>query len=203
MAPFLFAGLAMGLSAGFAPGPMLSLLLNQTLRHGTREGLKIACCPLLTDAPIIAASLLLTREAEAFGGWLGVVSLAGSVLVLYLAWKSFTALAPAPSGSPEAPHSILKGVAVNVLNPNPYLFWLTIGAPTFLKAWAVGPAAAIGFVAVFYGLLVGVKAALAWTVGRSRRFLGPRVYRTIMIGIGGLLVVFAGMLVRDGLRALL
>ena len=60
--PFLSAGLLLGLSGGLAPGPLLTLVASETLRHGARAGISVALAPLLTDAPIILATLwLLTR----------------------------------------------------------------------------------------------------------------------------------------------
>src|SRR6266550_2327590 len=41
----LASGVLLGLSAGLSPGPMLA----QTLRHGAREGCKIARAPLVTQ----------------------------------------------------------------------------------------------------------------------------------------------------------
>ena len=43
----LASGMLLGFSAGLSPGPMLTLVLAQTLRHGSREGCKIALTPLL------------------------------------------------------------------------------------------------------------------------------------------------------------
>jgi len=37
-------------------------VLAQTLRHGPREGCKIALTPLVTDAPIIALALALAAK---------------------------------------------------------------------------------------------------------------------------------------------
>ncbi len=54
----LAAGTVFGLSAGFAPGPLLTLVITQTLRHDIREGVKVAMAPLITDLPIILLSLL-------------------------------------------------------------------------------------------------------------------------------------------------
>jgi threonine/homoserine/homoserine lactone efflux protein len=45
-----------------APGLLLALLLAQTLRHGPREGCKIALSPLATDAPIIVVALVLSAS---------------------------------------------------------------------------------------------------------------------------------------------
>ncbi|HRY44622.1 MAG TPA: hypothetical protein P5164_11830, partial [Thermoanaerobaculia bacterium] len=32
-----------------------------------------------------------------------------------------------------APQSLRKGVIVNLLSPNPYLFWMTVGAPAMRR----------------------------------------------------------------------
>ena len=42
----LTSGVLLGFSVGLSPGPMLALVLAQTLRHGSREGCKIALTPL-------------------------------------------------------------------------------------------------------------------------------------------------------------
>ena len=54
--PFLFAGLVLGLSGGLVPGPLLTLVASETLRHGAAAGIRVALAPLLTDAPIILAT---------------------------------------------------------------------------------------------------------------------------------------------------
>jgi len=71
----LLAGIVMGLTAGFSPGPLSTLVITQTLRHGLKEGVKVAVAPLMTDLPIIAASLLLLSRAAHNENILGVISL--------------------------------------------------------------------------------------------------------------------------------
>ena len=66
MAFFLSAGVVMGLSAGFSPGPLLALVLSHTVRYGVREGVKIALAPLLTDLPIILVSMLVLTKLSNF-----------------------------------------------------------------------------------------------------------------------------------------
>ena len=51
----LTAGILLGLSAGFAPGPLLTLVIAQTLKHNVREGIKVALAPLISDFPIKSA----------------------------------------------------------------------------------------------------------------------------------------------------
>jgi threonine/homoserine/homoserine lactone efflux protein len=36
------------------------------------------------------------------------------------------------------PKSLTKGILANALSPHPYLFWLSVGAPTMSKAISVG-----------------------------------------------------------------
>ncbi|MBA4395120.1 MAG: hypothetical protein C0407_16340, partial [Desulfobacca sp.] len=96
-----------------------------------------------------------------------------------------------------------KGALVNALSPHPYIFWLTVGAPIILKAWSDGPFTAILFVVAFLGCLVGAKVSLAIVSGKSRHLLSDSLYRAVMRVLGVLLVVFAFLLLKDGLDLLL
>lgn len=85
----LATGVLLGLSCGLAPGPLLALVLVQTLRHGAREGSKIALTPLATDSPIIVVALVVAAKLAEVRPLLGIVSIAGGAFVLYLAWENF------------------------------------------------------------------------------------------------------------------
>ncbi len=203
MTTFLVAGIVLGLSAGLAPGPLLALVLRQSLQYGRREGLWVAASPLVTDAPIIAGSVYLARRALDLEGLFGWVSLAGAAYVLYLALETARARFPSTEPAEQAPRSLLTGVLVNLLSPHPYLFWLTVGAPTVVTAWSEqGPGAAAGFIAAFFTLLVGSKMALAILLGGSRQRISPRAYRAIMAILGVALAIFAVLLAIDGFRQL-
>ena len=45
MMALLGSAVVYGLSAGFSPGPLLALVISQTLRYGIREGVKAAWRP--------------------------------------------------------------------------------------------------------------------------------------------------------------
>jgi threonine/homoserine/homoserine lactone efflux protein len=91
---------------------------------------------------------------------------------------------------------------VNALSPHPYLFWFSVGAPTTMKALEQSPAAAISFILSFYGLLIGSKIVLAILAGKSRSFLQGSTYILMMRLLGGVLIVLAGILFRDGFHLL-
>ncbi len=198
----LASGVLLGLSCGLAPGPLLALVLAQTLRHGAREGCKIALSPLVTDAPIIFVALMLAAKLAKLHPLLGIVSIAGGVFVLYLAWDSFRPVRVNADPASERPRSWFKGILTNLLSPHPWLFWLTVGAATLAKAMAQSWLVAAAFLFGFYLLLVGSKAVVALMAGRSRDLLAGRPYRVVMRVLAMLLGVFALLLFREGLRHL-
>jgi threonine/homoserine/homoserine lactone efflux protein len=197
MISLLTAGTVLGLSAGFSPGPLLTLVITQTLRHNIKEGTKVALAPLITDLPIIIVSLLLLTQFADLKGVLGGISLLGGLYVLYLACESIFAGPVNVAISESDPQSIKKGALVNALNPHPYLFWVTVGAPLFVKAKANGPMAPLAFMGAFYAFLVGSKIVLALAVGKSRTFLTSKGYLYVMRILGGVLAAFAALLLKD------
>ncbi|MEW5718816.1 MAG: LysE family transporter [Chloroflexota bacterium] len=202
MVALLAAGIVFGLSAGFSPGPLLTLVITQTLQHGIKEGVRVAFAPLITDAPIILLSAFVLAWLANFHALLGIISLAGGCFVLYLAFESFRTTQLTTGSSTAAPNSLQKGALVNALNPHPYLFWFTVGAPTIVKAWQETPIAAAAFLAGFYSCLIGAKIVITLLVGASRQFFSGKAYAYLMRILGALLFVFALVLFADGLRLL-
>jgi len=198
----LIQGTILGLSAGFAPGPLLTLVVTETLRHGTAAGVRVALAPLVTDVPIVAASLFLLGGLAARGEILGLLGIGGALFVSYLGWENLRTKGTALDVTDEPSRSFRRGVAVNALSPYPYLFWLTVGGPITMKALDGGEARAAAFAGSFYLLLVGSKVALALAVGKSRGFLRGRSYVLIMRLLGLLLILLALSLFRDALGLL-
>ncbi|HYR28171.1 MAG TPA: LysE family translocator [Thermoanaerobaculia bacterium] len=198
----LSAALVYGLTGGLAPGPLMTLVLTQTIRHGAREGMKTALAPLITDGPIMLVLLLFLDEIAAIRPLVGAIGIAGTLYLLYLAWESWTSKPPSPGDAVAAPQSLLRGALVNFLNPHPYLFWLTAGTPMLAKAWRHSGAAAIAFVALFFVCLVGSKILLALAIARSRERIVGRWYRPAMRVLAVLIVVFAGIVGRDAMMLL-
>jgi threonine/homoserine/homoserine lactone efflux protein len=196
----LTSGLLLGLWAGLAPGPMLSLVITQTLRHNAKEGIKVALSPLITDLPIIGMCLVVLSRLTDSSRLLGAVSLAGGLYLLILAYESLRFKPPAADAPAIRPDSLRKGILVNFLNPHPYLFWITVGSPLLVKAGKDGPLAPALFLLCFYGLLVGAKMLLACLVGKARGLLGGRSYRAVMGVMGLVLLVFAGLLIQEALQ---
>jgi threonine/homoserine/homoserine lactone efflux protein len=200
---FWITGIVLGLSAGLSPGPLLTLVISETLRHGTTAGVRVGLAPLISDLPIVAASLFLLSRLPDTSVFTGIVSLVGGAFLLYLAVDGLRFRGAPPATGTDRSRSLSKGVATNFLNPNPYLFWFSIGGPLIVRAAAASWTHAVGFVAGFYLLLVGSKIVLALLVGRSRSFLSSRGYVWTLRVLGLFLLLFAAAFLRDGVVFLL
>jgi len=202
MLHYLFIGTLLGLSAGLAPGPLLTLVISETLQHDIKAGVKVALAPLLTDLPIIMLTLFVLAGLSDFDWVLGIISLLGSFFVLYMGYKNIKAKGMALAVSKGTPKSLFKGILTNVLSPHPYLFWFSVGAPTMTKAMGLNMVYALAFIVSFYVLMVGTKAGLAVIVGRSKSFLSDSLYIYTLRGLGVALCGFAVFLFYDGLKLL-
>ena len=202
MINFLIIGTILGLSAGFAPGPLLALVISETLQHDIKSGVKVALAPTLTDLPIIIVTLFILAKLSNFHNILGIISLIGGFVILFMGYKSIRTKGVELNLKETKPKSLTKGILVNALSPHPYLFWLTVGAPTVTKAMSQSIIAALAFICSFMALLVGSKIVLAILVGKSKSFLAGNVYIYIMRFLGLALCVFAFVLFRDGLKLL-
>ena len=196
---FVIYGIVLGLSAGISPGPLLTLVIAQTLQYGPREGVRIAAAPLLTDIPIICLGLFLFSSLATPEFALGIISFIGCIFVAYLGVISIRQQPVELEIARERPRSYLKGVLTNALSPHPYLFWFSVGIPTTFKAGNQSWSFALGFIVSFYVCIVGAKVVIALIVGQSRDFLTGAKYLWVMKCLGILLLGFSLVLFHDGL----
>jgi threonine/homoserine/homoserine lactone efflux protein len=193
-------GAALGLSAGLSPGPLLALVIVQTLGYSVREGVKVAAAPLLTDLPIVAAALWLTLAASNHPQILAGLTALGAAFLLKCAWDSLRFAGPQDTRPQELPQSLRKGMLANFLNPSPYLFWGAAGAPLLAQCWSAGWHTAAAFLMGFYVCLVGSKVGVAWLTGRLGPLMGSRGYALVMRGMGLVLLAFAALLAHDAIQ---
>lgn len=202
MIEFLSTGSLLGLAAGFSPGPLLVLVISETLRHNIKEGIKVSIAPIITDIPILVVSLLILKKLSNFEVVLGCVSIFGGFFVLYLGYESFRTKGIELNIEKQSSNSLKKGVITNALNPHPYVFYMTVGAPIMFKALNKNIFWPVTFLASFLLFLIGSKVILAIIVGKSRTFLKNRVYILVLRILGILLFLFSFILFRDGLKLL-
>lgn len=199
---FLISGIIFGLSAGISPGPLLALVVSETLKFGKKEGIKVAIAPLITDLPIILITIIISAKLSKVNFLLGILSLIGGLFLFYLAYENIKIRKFNFRIKKNETSSLKKGIASNFLNPHPYLFWLFVGAPILFKSYDLTILATVLFVLSFYICLVGSKILIVLAVEKSRNFLrGPIYVHTVRI-MGILLLIFAVLFIKDGLTYL-
>jgi threonine/homoserine/homoserine lactone efflux protein len=191
----LLLGLTLGLSAGLSPGPLMTLVITTTLRDGLWHGLRVAAAPFVTDLPII---LLAVFVLGLLPPWtLAVVGVIGGGYVVYLGWETVRSARQAsaqllqgapPNVATTGRQSLLRGAAVNALNPHPYLFWATVGGPTLLAAFSQSLLQGVLFLLGFYVTLIGSKVAVAALVHSQSRRFSAVWYQRILVLLGLLLI---------------
>lgn len=202
MIHYLFIGTVLGLSAGLAPGPLLALVISETVVHDIRAGIRVCMAPLITDPPIIALTIFILSRLSAFHTILGMISMVGGIVVFIMGIQNIRVKGMEVNIEKARPKSLIKGIVVNLLSPHPYLFWLSVGAPIMTRAMDINVFASAAFVICFYLLLVGSKIVLAVLVGKSKTFLQGRVYIYTMKFLGVALCSLALFLFKDGFRLL-
>ncbi|MFW2371619.1 MAG: LysE family translocator [Gammaproteobacteria bacterium] len=199
---YLITGVLFGLAAGFSPGPLLALVIFETLEHGIGSGIKVAVAPIITDIPIIVITLFVFTQLSGFESLLGIISLMGGCYVLYMGYQSIRLNSLDTNQTKTKPKSLTKGILTNAVSPHPYLFWISVGAPTVTKSLGTNIVAPFLFIGAFYTLLVGSKVVLAILVGKSKSIMSDNVYSYTMKFLGLALLAFSVVLFVDGLKLL-
>lgn len=199
----IVSGSTLGLFAGLAPGPMLALVLAQTIQYSAGEGIKVATAPLVTDPPIIALAWLLFLMVSGIQFFMGVVSFFGALYLGYLGLEAIRVTSADLNLQAQRPRSLQKGILTNFLNPHPYLFWFSVGVPILVSPGENQAVFAAIFLVCFYCFLVGSQMTLTLIAGKGRGLIQGRVYPWIMRGLGIALWIFGLLFLVKGLRIFL
>jgi threonine/homoserine/homoserine lactone efflux protein len=190
MGEYALSAFIFGLTAGFNPGPLGIVIIQQTLEHGLRSGLKACLAPIITDGPIIIAALFILGQLNDKTMFIGALSLVGGLYLLWVAFKIFRIKETNLSSELAKPNSLQIAIKVNLLNPNPYLFWFTVGGTYLALGTRIQSAL---FIAVAVGTLVACKMFTAWVAAYFREMLESKVYVWLMRFLALLLVGFGAL----------
>ena len=192
MLPYLVQGIAYGFAAAVQPGPFLTYLISLTLRSGWRRALPAVFAPLISDVPIIILVLFVLNHVPAW--WVQVLRIAGGGFLLYLAlnalraWRDYD---PQAIQTPRAANNLLRAALVNLLNPNPYIYWSLVLGPLLITGWREAPANGVVFLLVFYLMMISGMAGIMLMFAFTRR-VGPQVSRALL-GLSALALAGFGL----------
>lgn len=188
----------MGIGSAVSPGPIMLLIISETLRGGIRSGWSVAVAPLITDIPFIIISILLAKSIGSFEPLVGVISLIGAGFLIFLAYQNITVQIEDLQKPSSGSRSLLKGITLNLVSPYLYIFWFSVALPVFARGNVLGSGF---FAAALLISAVGSMMILATLVAFIRnRFLD--YLHWIIRGLSVLLFLVAVMFIREGIRLL-
>lgn len=192
-------------SGAAAPGPMLALVVGQSVAAGIWPTVFILCGHALLELVVVALLVfglgrLAARRGVAaclsiVGG--GVLTLMGVQLLLNLGEMS---LAGARASSLPWYSLILAGMAVSISNPYFTSWWATVGTGQMAALKLRGAGDYLAFWAGHEMGDVGWYLPLAAVVSLGCRWLTDGLYRWILAGCGGTIVVLGMVFVGMGVR---
>ena len=197
----MLKGCLFGFSAGISPGPLTVLVIHSTLRSGIGAGVRIAIAPAMTDIPILAGAIVLNQATADSAIFITLVSFIGAGFLFKLGISSWNEKLQIDRESLERKpqKGVLDGIIANFLNPHPYLFWMTVGAPLILRQSSHPIAGAALFMSSFLVVMISMKLMLAGIASRFRPLLNGNGYRVLARGSSIALVGFAIHFMMTGL----
>ena len=188
------------------PGPVVTLVVANSLRHGSRSGLATVAGASLGNAILLIATAVgLIAFFALLSEIFEVVRCAGAVYLIWLgikAWRAHggEAMALAPAAKRSSHAVFLQGILVAITNPKAIVFYIAF-LPQFIDPHLpAGPQLLVMIATMVllallsdsaYALLAG--RARGWFTAPGRHRLQRRITGTLLIGVGcGLLLARRG-----------
>lgn len=187
------------------PGPVVTLVVANSLSHGSRSGLATVAGASFGNAILLGATAVgLVAFFALVSEIFEVVRWVGAVYLIWLgirAWRDHGGEGPAAVPASKQPRTVfLQGFLIAITNPKAIIFYIAF-LPQFVDpGLPAGPqlTVMIGTMIVMAFLSDSAYALLAgrvrgWFKAPGRRRLQARITGTLLIGVGcGLLLVRRG-----------
>jgi|TARA_B110000967_G_C18893427_1_gene568949 threonine/homoserine/homoserine lactone efflux protein len=186
------AGITLGIVEGIKPGPLLTMVIRETLSNGRRAGIWTAAAPIFTDGPLIIISLFAANWFSTRPMFLAIISIIGSIFLLKMGIECFS-IEPPDSKLDDIDYSksLKRGILTNLLNPNVYIFWFLIGGPLMASVVDKEPLAPIAYAISFLISIIIVKTTIAYFFDKTRGNISIKTYRIFLSICGVTMIIFA------------
>ncbi len=182
------SGISLGLSAGMLPGPLQTILIQNTLAHGWRYSMIGIFSPLVADIPVILLVMVVLSQFPPEMARL--LQIGGGIFLLYMAWGGWKSwrggesIGGDPANNPIERQSrrkyFARVVTINLLSPGPYIFWGTVNGPLLRQGLEDSVLSGLAFMLAFYGAFLGILAGWVLIFDRLRR-VNPKVTRALVL----------------------
>ena len=186
------AGALLGVVEGIKPGPLLTMVIRETLSGGLRAGIWTAAAPVFTDGPLIVLSLVAAAWIATQTSVLLAITVAGAVFLAYMGIECFSLELPDVASHDAPPKaSFLRGITTNLLNPGVYVFWFLIGGPLMASAVDQELLAPVAYALSFLGTIILTKVCIAYIISKSSQGITPQTYRKLLSVCGVVMLCFS------------
>ena len=164
------------------PGPTTTLVIANSLTHGTRAGLlNVAGTQIGVAGMVVVLAIGLASTMQVLGHWFDWLRLAGAVYLIWLGWKLLRStgdLAAARAKGKPRGGFLLQGLLVALSNPKMLLFFSAF-IPQFIDPAGnyLHQVLLLGGTAIIFGICS--DSAYALVSGRAARLLSQRRVRLI------------------------
>ncbi len=201
------SALVVGLSGAMMPGSLLTYTIRKALSEGSRAGFIIVAGHALLELALVIVIflgfdlVLQSRQAQI------IIGLAGGALLAYMGFDMIRSalknkLTVQMDGDKTGTGSMLiYGAVLSAANPYFILWWAVIGLGFIMQSYQ-----SLGFMGAGIYYLGHITADFAWyglisiVVGRTRKFIKERPYRSIITVLGAMLVFFGANFVFDAVK---
>lgn len=195
------AGITLGLVEGIKPGPLLTMVIKETLSGGLRAGAWTAAAPIFTDGPLIIISLLAASWFATEPKALFAISIIGGLFLIKMGIDCFSIVPPEGDELlTDAKGAFQRGLLINLLNPNVYVFWFLIGGPLMASAAAEEPLAPVAYALSFLISIILVKIFIAYMFDKTRGNISIKMYKNTLSLCGVAMLIFAIVFIIQGIE---
>lgn len=196
----------MGFSGAMAPGPLLTVTVNEVFRRGFKAGPQLITGHVLLEVVTVAAIAGGVARLAQNKYLYACIGILGGLYIAWMGWQLVGGavrktirldLDATPDKARLGP--LAMGAATSLANPYFVIWWLTVGAGYVLMSLQYG---IIGVCAFFLGHILADYtwyALVSGTVAGGRRFINQTVYRTAIFACGVFLLGMATWFIRSGI----
>ncbi|MDD5079782.1 MAG: LysE family transporter [Candidatus Omnitrophica bacterium] len=193
-------------SGALMPGPLLTAVISQSVKHGFKSGPLICVGHALMEALMIGVIIFGLASFIHNQTLMLAISILGALILAFFGVGMISSIPKLNLETQTKPvrssSLILLGITMSITNPYWSIWWLSIGLGLTLAAKKSGLTAVIIFFLghiladfIWYGLV-------ALVISKGRKFISLKVYRRIIFVCGLALIGFSIYFASNSLKPL-
>ncbi|MFW5976772.1 MAG: LysE family transporter [Bacillota bacterium] len=206
MAALFFTAFILGLSGAMMPGPLLTYVINGSLRSGFKAGPLIIIGHSILELILIILIFVGLRDLFSNPVFTSIVGISGGSVLLWMGYdmvkaslKKEISIEKEKNRKEKVSGYIIPGAIISISNPYWILWWATVGITYLTRSYQHGISGTgifyIGHISAdfaWYGLIAGVMSM-------GKKYINDKIYNGLVAFFGIALIYFAGTFIYDGI----